>query len=463
MTTEPSRRARLLATARSDVGRVVAVGMLFLLPSCAARPGSKLPEPSSTLLRMHKLYQLHPPHDTDLYDVLDVLPNATVAQITKNYRKVTRDLHPDKSRARKIQRRRRRANDETLTLSPDESEESDSDFEKDCEVRLARVREAYDVLKDDLTRLPYHRFGLIDTDIAATLLTGGTSGGVLSSEQKRLLRLMGYAPHAHTRSNSHENRVRFLAANLVEMIRPLVEDAVSEEQLAHEVARECDKLKGSPLGAHILRCIGRAYRLSGTRVLKRHKRQTKLKGLKPLDAGLEFSDVMKEKFRVAKNYVDAAMTSGKLVFTEQASTMRSGVEKSMEEVLPAIGFDSLGALPGEGSCLSDQPFTDTDIKKQEKEKAEAALASVLQVEALWKITKIELDRTIQEACSRVLEGRYFFSSPGHRSQWFSGDGWVGSSGEVIYTDAGKLRAAAALILVGDIMIRCSKEDTSWVE
>lgn len=459
---------------------MIAVCILLLLPfspfrtSAAARPGSKLPEASSTLLRMHKLYQIHPPHDTDLYDVLEVLPNATVAQMTKKYRRLTRDLHPDKIRVRQLERRRRREKHDATTLPPDDSEESDSDFENECELQLARIREAYDVLKDDLTRLPYHRFGLIDTDVAATLLTGGTSGGAATSEQERLLRLMGYAPHLSPHTNSHENRVRFVAANLAEMIRPLVEGAVSEEQLAHDVARECDILKGSPLGAHILRCIGKAYRICGTRALKRHKRQTKLKGLKTLAA--------KDTIRVAaavvaaagaeaaagastaKNYVDALMTSGKLVFTEQASKMRSGVEKSMEEALPAIGFDSLGALPGAVEDSFEQPMTETDIKRQAQEKAEAALTSALQVEALWKITKIELDRTIQEACQRMLEGRYFFYSSQRRPHWSGEDGWVSSTtGEVIYTDVGRLRAAAALVLVGDIMIRCSKENTAWVE
>jgi len=32
------------------------------------------------------------------------------------------------------------------------------------------------------------------------------------------------------------------------------------------------------------------------------------------------------------------------------------------------------------------------------------------VEALWKISKIKLDRTIQEACDIILSGNYFFLS-----------------------------------------------------
>jgi hypothetical protein len=123
------------------------------------------------------------------------------------------------------------------------------------------------------------------------------------------------------------------------------------------------------------------------------------------------------------------------------------------------------------------------IRQEEHDNAEGAIISTLQVEALWKISKIELDRTIQEACDVILRRKYFFF-PNHyqrqmhtyKSKHASGafhsisdpqvdhksDGWVVSStGKVIETDTGKLRAAAALVLVGDILVQCSKEGTSW--
>ena len=67
-----------------------------------------------------------------------------------------------------------------------------------------------------------------------------------------------------------------MAANLMERIRPLVEGAIDESTLAHAVAQECDALKKVPLGAHILRCIGRAYRHSGQAVLRKHYRKAKV-------------------------------------------------------------------------------------------------------------------------------------------------------------------------------------------
>lgn len=130
----------------------------------------KAPEASSTLLKMHRLYMTQPPHDASLYNVLSVSPNATVAEISKSYRKLTRLYHSDKKRLSHLS-------------------------EEELQERLQQVRQAYEVLKDDSTRLPFHRFGLLDTGVAAFLLTGGQVGSAIlpNPEQNRLLQLMGYS------------------------------------------------------------------------------------------------------------------------------------------------------------------------------------------------------------------------------------------------------------------------------
>jgi curved DNA-binding protein CbpA len=133
----------------------------------------KTPEASSTLLKMHRLYMSQPPHDDSLYNILSVSPNATQAEITKSYRRLTRALHPDKHHPR----------------------HSSHFTQQEREERLQQVQEAYEVLKDDSTRLPYHRFGLLDTSFAAFLLTGGRVQGTTispSQDQERLLQMMGF-------------------------------------------------------------------------------------------------------------------------------------------------------------------------------------------------------------------------------------------------------------------------------
>jgi hypothetical protein len=134
----------------------------------------KTPEASSTLLKMHRLYMSQPPHDDSLYNILSVSPNATQAEITKSYRRLTRALHPDKHHHLR---------------------HSSHFTQHEREERLQQVQEAYEVLKDDSTRLPYHRFGLLDTSFAAFLLTGGRVQGTTispSQDQERLLQMMGF-------------------------------------------------------------------------------------------------------------------------------------------------------------------------------------------------------------------------------------------------------------------------------
>jgi len=121
----------------------------------------------------------------------------------------------------------------------------------------------------------------------------------------------------------------------MERIRPLVEGAIDESTLANAVAQECDVLKKVPLGAQIIRCIGRAYRHSGQGVLRKHHRKTKMSFFGPLHVGAELSDVMRDKMRNAKQVLTAAVASGRVVLTEK---MTQRPNKSDKESLTAIDY-----------------------------------------------------------------------------------------------------------------------------
>lgn len=96
-----------------------------------------------------------------------------------------------------------------------------------------------------------------------------------------------------------------------------MEGATDESTLADAVAQECDFLKKVPLGAQIIRCIGRAYRHSGQRVLRQYHRKSKSVLLHPLHVGAALSDNMRDKMRDAKQVLTAAIASGRLVLTEK--------------------------------------------------------------------------------------------------------------------------------------------------
>eukprot|EP00547_Thalassionema_nitzschioides_P003529 CAMPEP_0194205578 /NCGR_PEP_ID=MMETSP0156-20130528/4816_1 /TAXON_ID=33649 /ORGANISM="Thalassionema nitzschioides, Strain L26-B" /LENGTH=357 /DNA_ID=CAMNT_0038931889 /DNA_START=164 /DNA_END=1237 /DNA_ORIENTATION=+ len=356
---------------------------------------------------MHRLYVEQAPHDTTLYNILQVPPNATSDKIARSYRVLSRKFHPDKV--------------------------------EDGEERLQQIREAYEVLKNDATRLPYHQYGLMEVSDAAFLLTGVTHHKRLNSYEIQLLSLMGYVPG---QTLSREKRILYLAANIVERIRPLVEDVVSPSMILDVIAQECAILKKLPLGSNILRCIGRAYRHAGQSVL----RQQRFKKMG------EISNYLRENVHHTKHFLEAATIQGKLLLKEKMQSKADGVVN-----LPKIECHF------EDDNLNDSSlycYNDDFINQDEHQKAQAAILESLQVAALWKVRKIYLDRTIRDACMAVLNGNYFFF-PSHQTDnmngWADGgDGWVTSKGRTITTSVGRIRAASALMMIGNTMVQCSK-------
>lgn len=414
----------------------IIISLFVLLTVVTAK---KLPDASSTLLNMHKQYVSQPPHDPTLYKTLQVSPNATLAQITKSYRTLSRKYHPDKI--------------------------------SDAEEKLQSIRQAYEVLKDDSTRLPYHKYGLVDTSIAVVLLMG--PGKILKHPiadnhlQNELLQLMGYDALAATNTPEqkkspnyrHRQRVLLISARLLEKIRPLVEGTVDERIMSYIVAEECDRLKKLPMGAQILRCIGRAYRHTGQHYLEQHHSTKKLS----TDVSLK----VRHHWRQTKNLWTAALASGRVTLTEKKYSQQAKKSQNNKKILPALEYQRLGELIDEEDDHELHLQSDEEINETERLKAQRAMLQSLQVEALWKISKIDLDNTIREACRMILDGEYFFF-PSHQSsrptEWNQADhGWVSHSGSTVDATEARIKAAAALTLIGNIMVQCSKEGTAWKE
>ena len=506
--------------------------------------------------------------------------------------------------------------------SGDAEIQSDDD-EEYARKKLAELTSAYEILSDDHTRLLYHRYGLIGGTDAAMQLLNGQAGGTnaadnlrtkvtTTEEQGRLLGLMGYpsggysspsisgplpprhsshrdnprhssyhgAPPHHRSTSSlpahqqHEQRLAYLTATMTERLRPLVEGTIAQDLFVADAYRECSLLKKSPLGAQILRCVGRAYRIEGYRALRtmHDEKIGRIGGGRRRTIGRgnsrEVTDRVTNGWRDVKHYASAALSSGKLVLMEQrlkkledahvrqkqrrgeerrragdgnakriqtrGGKMNGGNGGNDEEEEMTSFASNIGELPGDdddvydndidGHIFGDDDHTVTNIggfsddeddgdflhlfhndhdddngqqcdeleqelQHVQHKKTYSALLSVIQMEALWKITKIELSRTIREACQWILEPTTFCPSEQspyredwhhrHRSppppskrrhshqHWHSrrrpppADGWVGTTGDIVPMETGRLRAAAAMILVGDIMVQCSQERTAW--
>ncbi|CAB9503134.1 protein DnaJ [Seminavis robusta] len=424
------------------------------------------PEVSSTLLRVHRMYTSHPPHDESLYNTLRVSPNATTAEIQKSYRKLSRQWHPDKQRH--------------------------NHHDDDAQEQLEKVQHAYDILHKDATRLLYHRYGLQDVSTAVLILTGyQNTPKVPPQEYLELLQLMGYyVPRMDSRRNNDRNdspppprslqevreqRVRFLAATTVERIRPLVEGTLSPELLVDAFATECDRIKKLPLGSQIIRCVGRAYRHAGQHHMKLLQQQQQQQVAVQKHS-------MRDRWHDAKHVLTAAVASGRVVLNEnwllKATTpkLKTGNKPSIayhqwEDNRNTIG----GLLDNEESSSDDEEeaIDATQLQQLEAIKAKQIMVELSQVEALWKVHKIGLDRSVREACAWIMSGRYFFF-PSHQQQSSSSyddhespvDGWVSSSPKQQYaidSMTARWKAASALVLIGNVMVHSSKEGTSWME
>jgi curved DNA-binding protein CbpA len=460
------------------------------------------PELTSTALRLHKIYTQHPPHDRQLYDILKVSPNATQAQITKSYRKLSRDSHPDK------------------TKKNDGAENA-----KDQQFQL--VQKAYEILKQDSTRMVYHRFGMTDPNLAVLLLMGPAMNPTLYQQRlssptsspspsipfdsldPELLRLIGYddemlqqslldhqeytrVDFQSLRQHMEERRIRNIAAALVEHLRPIVEGRLSQQYsqyYSHALAQDCDRWKRLPLGAQIVRCVGRAYRHAGQDFLQKHNARMTASSSKikpkqhlPTDAVIG----VRKRWRTTKHWVEAGAASARLSVTEhfwkrsiqkmqksQASPPQTPLETiEFQENDEAEGDDEKSFLP-----IGIDDETDVSVDKMEEErkliehdKAQKTLIQAMQIEALWKVCKVDVDRIVRRACERILSGEYFFfpshtaASSGHASAVAPSHGWVAPlSGQAVDAEQARVMAAQAMVMFGDIMVQQSKQGTSWKE
>lgn len=391
----------------------------------------RVPELSSTYLQMHRLYLQQPPHDRALYDVLHISPNATAADITKAYRRLSRRYHPDKTK-----------NDSS------------------SEMMLERVQQAYEILKDDATRLPYHRYGLFDTSQAVWVLTGRGQKRRKNQDDERmgkLLRLMGY--HYCQGANEQDDttlleRERMVAVDLLEKIRPVVEGRISRQALLQAVAADADLLKSLPLGAQIVRCVGRAYKHAGQRFLREQARNQRH------EVVVTIPESVRDGLRQGKLLLTAAGWWGRALWNENLAARSNSNKKKSSETITYHGWtDNFGELTHhDDEVLEHRPPTHDEIKDRERRKAQKAILESVQVEALWKICKIDLYRVVRQACDLIFSGQEFFYC-----HLVSADGWVGSAGRTIATEVGLRRAAVVLKAMGDIMVERSKEGTAWME
>lgn len=499
------------------------------------------------------------PHDITLYDTLHVLPNATLLTIQKSYRILSRQYHPDK------RNKRNRSNNNNDT-------NIDIDNNNDHNIELNRIRDAYEILKNNDKRLLYHLYGFIDSNSAQDafyLLTGQIHKLLLvnnhynRNDLNELLHFMGYH-HDNVQqqqqqqefNNNNKNniqqqqqlqyqyRIHFIARNIIELIRPVIEDNIPIEYLIDYISELCDRMKSLPLGAHIIRCIGRSYRHMGRKVLKHtitssidhyysnqnlwginnNRKESSRMNMKPSytyhklsqhfnskdsmrrnhyrkNNSASFSalpnkafdvshriltkisnvivlptvrDVLEDQYRNMKLYSTAAYTTGKATIVEKQILWYNNNNKKNNN-------DNNDNYLLHNNDIEEELLSTTTTENNNKKyiQSQYAILQSLQVDALWKLYKIDLDHIIQNACELILynTSSLFLNDDGYYHDEYNNqhddndnterrqkiDGWISrSNGKAITIDETcRIKIASLLVMIGDIMIQRSKMNTGW--
>ncbi len=534
---------------------------------------------SNVLQRHRTYYNNRLPHNHYVYDILQVPHNATIQQIQQSYRTLSRIYHPDK-------RNTRRKN-----LPQQQRHESDNDNE----VTLQRIRSAYDLLKNDTKRFLYHRHGIIHStqeDILSILYPLDQiqllswSSSILSYDPlaiEQLHQLMGYYSFSRKTERSSltwlesdtkaernhdgriEERIQNMMIFLIERIRPMIESVSAtlsdtyEHYMDQELIQQCDRIKILPLGPSILRCVGRAYRYEGKRIVRHvifqlpspwggmlNDKSSKLPGgsandaanlqyqhqppqlnaveirRRPMSQYLLVMDRVRHTMRHVKHLSTAAFAGSRVYIEERRRRQQQAQNTPHQKV--RLDEDESGERSNYNQYDNEFVFddhndiiTDSDNNRQYNTNTngmsdDVAMLESLQIDALWKVYKIELDSIVRKACRRILASLedpsqnvflpshvsdvvYSYNTynnninnnngPRHQPSSFHSrtseryDGWIasdkssnGSNGPTVPIISSsivrrkqqqQLLVANILIRMGNIMIERSKVGTSWME
>jgi DnaJ domain len=365
---------------------------------------------SPSVSRLHdRRYAAPPPHNPALYQQLQVPSNATTWQIQRSYRTLSRLYHPDKQTPHSQQH---------------------ATFE------LERIRRAYEILKDERRRYLYHRHGVYrdsphyPQDVLNVLYPHHhgpqLSGPYDAAALRELHRWLGWNVAAKGRSSialSKEERIQNIVVHLTEQIRPIVESRHFNVTLQHvltDLAQQCDRIKYLPFGASILRCLGRAYR----------------------DEGAWRGAGLRAALRHLGQWSTAALAGSRVLLGPLPLTRPGAPHHDDDQDADRLLLDVHEEEAGAGDEVA------------------AAYLESLQMDALWKVYKMELDDIVRQACRQVLQSHPLL--PSYLSSSEKGalvHGYIPSSSvsrqhqpSVVWTPALPTSLAHILMRMGQVLV-----------
>mmetsp|Transcript_690 Transcript_690/g.2782 ORF Transcript_690/g.2782 Transcript_690/m.2782 type:complete len:627 (-) Transcript_690:145-2025(-) len=329
--------------------------------------------------------------EREYYDALGVQPDATEAEIKKAYRKLALKLHPDKN-----------------LDNPDANE------------KFQKVSEAYQVLSDPRRRAQYDAEGKENLD-QTDMMDGKTFFAmVFGSEafeplvgQFKLTSMMSAEVMGPQETKFRQlKRILRCANEAVRLALPLTDGTMTEEAFGASIRKMGIDLAQNEFGLRLLHVVGFCYKMAGDKQLGResglglggHYHSIRQKGhilfnqFRALGAGV---NAIRQQMALQQKATEEEAKE-KEAAAQQASN--STAENAQAAAVPA---------PSEPPATSDKPASSAAPEETEEEKLarqeefvqQQAAAAEGVVEALWRVSVLDIEATLRSALHKVLHDR----------------------------------------------------------
>ncbi|CAF3213567.1 unnamed protein product [Rotaria socialis] len=377
------------------------------------------------------------PLDKTYYDILNVKPNASAAEIKRAYYTYSLQYHPDRTQG------------------------LDEFTRREYAERFKLISHAYSILSDPEKRTLYNRYGKdehimsqgpngvsledFDAEEFFRFMFGGEEfvdiigdfelaksfkyalSELLSENEQTTDRQNQRSSHAAERAQAHEERIKTLSENLLSKLS-IFTDTLSSDSSALESTQALDKFikkihadipnqLQAPYGEHLLHAIGYVYSSKARFWLTKMDSQEGHLGKRLLGFGKNFQSTWKDRIHIVKETVKTVKCA--VQWQQSVSRLTSAVDDESENSqLPfqhhSGHLEYSGPTPSEPTALAtNKPVSSVKQKQksstqpivpltdEEKRKLEMD-TTAKSMEALWRATKLEIECIQRNVCDQVL-------------------------------------------------------------
>ena len=318
--------------------------------------------------------------DMEYYETLGVSPDAGDGEIKKAYYKLALRLHPDKN--------------------PDNPEAG---------ARFQKVSEAYQVLSDPRLRRQYDAAGRDGLDGADLMDGKAFFAMIFGSEafeplvgQFQLTSMMNQEAMGPQEAKFVQLKRQLKCANeAARILAPYVDGGMDDAAFAEEARRMGTDLAKNQFGLRLLHVVGFCYQLAGEKQIGRQSGF----GLAGHVASLrQKGHIMRNQMRALGAGIGAVRAQANLQKAQNMAEERKEIKSTEAAAAAAAAPDA--AAPAEEPA-AEQPTAGGGGAEGEEEdlSKETAAAAEGVVEALWRVSVLDVESALRGALHKLLHDR----------------------------------------------------------